>query len=386
MKKDPNNIDAIYVHHFHEKIPSRMLAPYTDCKALDVLIAARPSTPEFYRTRAMIHCFREEFPAALRDFKTAIALVKKRKRNVNGVDCEGLIHGGVQSKQAFHLDSDDDNCNESLLYFLRAACFHQYAISLIDKAIEKVNSTTPTSKRKKKNKKKKKSASTGDDPSVVSEPTPASTGTSRPPPTPTKSHPPTWKDYKAAMQPSANLIENLARRSTRDYHHFLSFYPNALEPFPHAGAEVSCDTPPPSPVLPNGVETMPAFVNSVSSKALTKMSATTVNSMTLSHHHSSCSLHHQHKELDKSRNPKPQEQSEPLPVLGTYHPLLVRRRYYHEPHMEELKIIFTVARSLVLHRNQLHANARLARHFTMARPHPATTRPSRRIPRLPTSP
>ncbi|KAI8816183.1 uncharacterized protein EV422DRAFT_478696, partial [Fimicolochytrium jonesii] len=136
LKRDPHNMDAIYVHHFHEKIPSRMLATSTDCTAIDKLIAAYPTIPEFFRTRAMIHSFREEFPLALRDFKTAIALAKKRKRNVNGVDCEALVHGGQESKQAFHVESDQEGvCSEALLYFLRGACFHQYAIHLIDKAI-----------------------------------------------------------------------------------------------------------------------------------------------------------------------------------------------------------------------------------------------------------
>ncbi|KAJ3014011.1 hypothetical protein HKX48_005394, partial [Thoreauomyces humboldtii] len=139
LRRHPQNLDAIYVHHFHEKIPSRMLASSTDCSALDKLIAAYPTTPEYYRSRAMIHSFREEFPAALRDFKTAIALAKKRKRVVNGVDCEALVHGGLESRQhqQAHLDAEnDDTCSEAALYFLRAACFHQYAIHLIDKGID----------------------------------------------------------------------------------------------------------------------------------------------------------------------------------------------------------------------------------------------------------
>lgn len=89
---DPNDIDARYVHFFHEKIPSRyvtqgcyindllmliprstsQLAESTTTQQLDQLIAAQPQRLEFYRTRGIVHCFRDEFSFATKDFTHAI--------------------------------------------------------------------------------------------------------------------------------------------------------------------------------------------------------------------------------------------------------------------------------------------------------------------------
>ncbi|KAI8905302.1 hypothetical protein DFJ77DRAFT_215429 [Powellomyces hirtus] len=441
LKRDPQNSDALYVHHFHEKIPSRMLASSTDCKTLDTLIASYPNTPEFYRTRAMIHSFREEFPAALRDFKTAISLAKKRKRTVNGVDCGAVVHTSngndplqspskalehllqqqrqqfsQQQQQEVHFESDqEDACSEATLYFLRAACFHQYAIHLIDKGIDKVNDSYLSEKRKKKNKKKKKSRSAsatkindGTTPtdstppmeSQVEQPVPAPatnkntimkdnattatvpSASSTAPPTPL----PTWNEYKDAMQPSAQLIENLARRSIRDYHHFLSYYPNSLEPFIPAGMPAGLSSSASSSptqsndqisdaLVPHGhhqryengdadavaIATMPAFISSITPKSLTKLSCPSMGAVGnggalgsttcpqhsyQNHHH-----HHPHAQMDlgvvtrtmgphslthqhhhqfntnnthyQNYNSHNQHPQEPLTTLGTYHPLLL---------------------------------------------------------------
>lgn len=81
LAKDPDNKNALYVSYFHEKIQSsRMLSTSTSTAIMDQLIKHSPES-HFFRTRAMIYCFREEFIPALRDFKTAIQMVKRRKRN-----------------------------------------------------------------------------------------------------------------------------------------------------------------------------------------------------------------------------------------------------------------------------------------------------------------
>lgn len=85
---DPNDADAKYVHFFHEKIPSRsvlffmlqyfslilyrQLTESTTTQTLDELIAANPHRLEFYRTRGVVHCFRDEYPHAIKDFTHAL--------------------------------------------------------------------------------------------------------------------------------------------------------------------------------------------------------------------------------------------------------------------------------------------------------------------------
>jgi len=84
-------VDAKYVHFFHEKIPSRyvhsqslstfnptnissnsQLSESTTTKVLDELIAAQPQHLEYYRTRGIVHCFRDEYPQATKDFTHAL--------------------------------------------------------------------------------------------------------------------------------------------------------------------------------------------------------------------------------------------------------------------------------------------------------------------------
>ncbi|PFH49061.1 hypothetical protein AMATHDRAFT_148545 [Amanita thiersii Skay4041] len=93
LKADPDDIDAKYVHFFHEKIPSRQLAESTTTTILDELIAAQPQRLEFYRTRGIVHCFRDEYPQATKDFTYALKearVVRKAKmfHRSNGAQSE----------------------------------------------------------------------------------------------------------------------------------------------------------------------------------------------------------------------------------------------------------------------------------------------------------
>ncbi|CAK5268480.1 unnamed protein product, partial [Mycena citricolor] len=77
LKTDPNDCDARYVHFFHEKIPSsRQLAESTTTQVLDELIRMQPHRLEYYRTRGIVHCFRDEFSMATKDFTHALKEAK----------------------------------------------------------------------------------------------------------------------------------------------------------------------------------------------------------------------------------------------------------------------------------------------------------------------
>lgn len=128
----------------------RMLAASTSTEILDNLIKHSPMLPHFYRTRAMIHGFREDFVASIKDFKTAIQLVKKNKKSIG----DGKSAATVRAI----LESNNSSGNEAQLFFLRAASYHQYAVSIINKSIRKVNSLEnlqiPNKKKRIKGKKK----------------------------------------------------------------------------------------------------------------------------------------------------------------------------------------------------------------------------------------
>ncbi|KAJ3865725.1 hypothetical protein EV359DRAFT_38198 [Lentinula novae-zelandiae] len=80
LKVDPNDADAKYVHFFHEKIPSRQLAESTTTQILDELIAANPQRLEFFRTRGVVHCFRDEYTQAIKDFTHALKEARAVRR------------------------------------------------------------------------------------------------------------------------------------------------------------------------------------------------------------------------------------------------------------------------------------------------------------------
>ncbi|PVG00907.1 hypothetical protein CPB86DRAFT_773518 [Serendipita vermifera] len=68
LRIDPNDLNARYVHFFHEKIPSRQLAESTTTELLDELIEAQPTRLHYFRTRGIVRCFRDEYSLAIKDF------------------------------------------------------------------------------------------------------------------------------------------------------------------------------------------------------------------------------------------------------------------------------------------------------------------------------
>ncbi|KAF9516585.1 hypothetical protein BS47DRAFT_1340715 [Hydnum rufescens UP504] len=74
LKHEPNNLDAIYVHFFHEKIPaSPRQISNTTTEVLDGLISARPNNLEYWRTRGVVHCFNDAYSHAIKDFTHGLA-------------------------------------------------------------------------------------------------------------------------------------------------------------------------------------------------------------------------------------------------------------------------------------------------------------------------
>ncbi|TBU42735.1 hypothetical protein BD309DRAFT_1010155 [Dichomitus squalens] len=181
LKVDPNDVDARYVHFFHEKIPSRQLAESTSTQVLDELIATNPHRLEFYRTRGIVHCFRDEYALAAKDFTHAIKETrvqrkarnahlgsnlsdkqrgkgtKKKKGKAGGGRTNGQAPpngtsastGGAEGLSTEGSDGDGALLHPSVLpdapdpiepqcLFLRAAAYLQHAAFLIEEAIFKV--------------------------------------------------------------------------------------------------------------------------------------------------------------------------------------------------------------------------------------------------------
>ncbi|KAF8910173.1 hypothetical protein CPB84DRAFT_1724033 [Gymnopilus junonius] len=181
LKMDPNDADAKYVHFFHEKIPSRQLAESTSTNVLNELIAAYPQRLEYYRTRGIVHCFRDEFQLAAKDFthalKEARAVRKakmghhsttpqtesrankhgKRRKNAAGNRTNGQappdgtsVMDGVDNsdgepllKHPSVLEDAPDPIEPQLL-FLRGAAYLQHCIYLIESTVLKLEGIRKT--------------------------------------------------------------------------------------------------------------------------------------------------------------------------------------------------------------------------------------------------
>ncbi|KAJ7707629.1 hypothetical protein B0H17DRAFT_1281799 [Mycena rosella] len=184
LRTDPNDADARYVHFFHEKIPSRQLAESTTTQVLDELIQNQPQKLEYYRTRGIVHCFRDEYSLATKDYTHALREARAvRKAKVahhhnystpNGKHGSGGGKGGKKKrggasgnqKRVCDDDADEDAGEEGgdadadaddggyvphpsvlpdaptplepQLLFLRGAAYLQHAVHLIESTVLKL--------------------------------------------------------------------------------------------------------------------------------------------------------------------------------------------------------------------------------------------------------
>ena len=73
LQREPNNVDAKYVHFFHEKIPSRMMAQCTPLDTLNEIITERPNDGSPLRTRALTRIFKEDYVNSAKDLSEALS-------------------------------------------------------------------------------------------------------------------------------------------------------------------------------------------------------------------------------------------------------------------------------------------------------------------------
>jgi hypothetical protein len=76
LRRNAQDLDALYVHFFHEKIPSREVARCTPLDVLDQLILERPNDPAAYRTRALTKMFKDDHEGAVEDLTRGLAMCR----------------------------------------------------------------------------------------------------------------------------------------------------------------------------------------------------------------------------------------------------------------------------------------------------------------------
>ncbi|KAF2753014.1 hypothetical protein EJ05DRAFT_533796 [Pseudovirgaria hyperparasitica] len=143
LKRQPADIDAKYVHFFHEKIPSRMMAECTTLDPLNEVISDRPSEGAALRTRALTRVFKEDFYGAASDLTEGIAIARYwAAQHQKGQDQLVLLKqakeqwGSDWRRDAKVEEKDQPGSLESQMLFHRAGVYFTIACSYVPNALE----------------------------------------------------------------------------------------------------------------------------------------------------------------------------------------------------------------------------------------------------------
>lgn len=98
LQRNPLDYDARYVHFFHEKIPSRMMAEYTPLDPLNRLLDENRSDGPAFRTRALTRIFKEDYAEAARDLSEGLVMAKI-ERGKHKVGRDQLVLASEAAKQ-----------------------------------------------------------------------------------------------------------------------------------------------------------------------------------------------------------------------------------------------------------------------------------------------
>ncbi|KAL8805307.1 MAG: hypothetical protein Q9182_002075 [Xanthomendoza sp. 2 TL-2023] len=148
LQRNPNDSDAKYVHFFHEKIPSRMLAESTSLEPLNEIIRNRPTDSAILRTRAVTKIFKNEFAAAAEDLTEALALSRyaaaQHKKGRGRMELSNVL-GGAEKKTGGSRDwlhnvktegGDQPSSLEPQLLFHRAGVYLALACQNINISLD----------------------------------------------------------------------------------------------------------------------------------------------------------------------------------------------------------------------------------------------------------
>ncbi|USP76163.1 hypothetical protein yc1106_03437 [Curvularia clavata] len=143
LQREPTNLDAKYVHFFHEKIPSRMMAQCTPLDTLNDIIAERPNDGSPLRTRALTRIFKEDYVNSAKDLSEALSTARyMMAQHRAGKDQLVLAktlqeqHGRDWRQEVKIPEEDQPNSLETQLLFHRAGVYFTIACSHVHAALD----------------------------------------------------------------------------------------------------------------------------------------------------------------------------------------------------------------------------------------------------------
>lgn len=142
LQRSPLDADAKYVHFFHEKIPSRMMAQCTPLDALDDIVAERPADGSALRTRALTRIFKEDYHNSARDLTEALATARYlQAQHRKGRDQLVLAMTNESNTRDWRSDvkipdEDQPSSLETQLLFHRAGVYFTIACGHVHAALD----------------------------------------------------------------------------------------------------------------------------------------------------------------------------------------------------------------------------------------------------------
>ncbi|ORY16909.1 hypothetical protein BCR34DRAFT_671459 [Clohesyomyces aquaticus] len=143
LQRNPGDVDAKYVHFFHEKIPSRMMAQCTPLATLNDIIAERPTDGSPLRTRALTRIFKEDYVNSAKDLSDGLSLARYMLAQHRAGKDQLVLAKSMQEqygrdwRQEVKIpDEDQPNSLETQLLFHRAGVYFTIACQHVHAALD----------------------------------------------------------------------------------------------------------------------------------------------------------------------------------------------------------------------------------------------------------
>jgi hypothetical protein len=143
LQRNPSDVDAKYVHFFHEKIPSRMMAQCTPLDVLDDIITERPNDGSPLRTRALTRIFKEDYVNSAKDLSEALASARYQMAQHRVGKDQLVLAKSLQDqygrdwRQEIKIPDEDQPISlETQLYFHRAGVYFTIACQHVHGALD----------------------------------------------------------------------------------------------------------------------------------------------------------------------------------------------------------------------------------------------------------
>jgi hypothetical protein len=143
LQREPTNVDAKYVHFFHEKIPSRMMAQCTPLDTLNEIISEKPNDGSPLRTRALTRIFKEDYVNSAKDLSEALSIARYMLAQHRAGKDQLVLAKTLQEqygrdwRQEVKIpDEDQPNSLETQLLFHRAGVYFTIACGHVHAALD----------------------------------------------------------------------------------------------------------------------------------------------------------------------------------------------------------------------------------------------------------